>query len=300
MYCTGPGIDNKLRSASGAGVSYFLADHLGSTNGLVDASGALTASNSYDSFGNPSNPNFPTRYQFTGREYDNFTGLQYSRARYYDPKIGRFISEDPIGFNGGDVSLYGYVLNSPVRFNDPTGLQRQDRDRPGDMYPGMREPYNPNRPGRSSLSEDMRALACAADGYNPWITLEVGGGLQFGPFGGSDAIVLGFNPLTSEIAGQTKLMSGNGAALGLLGTAGMQIGLSLGPASSSVSPSPAGEVFGDGAAFGGGSGSLGYDGSFGIGVGFGPVLGGGAAGGLRVGEVSPLFSFGRSSCSCRR
>jgi len=70
-------------------------------NGLTNSGGTLTASNSYDSFGNPTNANFTTRFQFTGREFDSTTGLQYSRARFYAPKIGRFSSEDPIGFNGG-------------------------------------------------------------------------------------------------------------------------------------------------------------------------------------------------------
>lgn len=122
-YLNGPGIDNKLRQTNGSTTSYFLADHLGSTNGLTNASGSMTASNSYDSFGNPSNASFPTRYQFTGREFDNFSGLQYSRARFYDPNIGRFISEDPIGFAGGDVNLYGYVTNQPLWYRDPLGLQ---------------------------------------------------------------------------------------------------------------------------------------------------------------------------------
>ena len=84
----------------------FVADHLGSTNGLTDGTGALTASTSYDSFGNPTG-SLPTRYQFTGREYDADAGLQYSRARWYDPNLGRFISEDAIGFGGGDINLYG-------------------------------------------------------------------------------------------------------------------------------------------------------------------------------------------------
>jgi YD repeat-containing protein len=57
-YLNGPGIDNKLRTTTGSTASYFLADHLGSTNGLADFSGALIASNSYDSFGNPSNSSF--------------------------------------------------------------------------------------------------------------------------------------------------------------------------------------------------------------------------------------------------
>ena len=48
-------------------------------------------------------------------------GLYYMRARYYDAKVGRFISEDPIGFGGGDVNLFAYVGNNPVNFSDPEG-----------------------------------------------------------------------------------------------------------------------------------------------------------------------------------
>ena len=76
-YLNGLGIDNKLRMQTGSSVSYFLTDHLGSTNGLANSSGSVTSSTSYNSFGNASNTSFPTRYQFTGREFDSFTGLHY-------------------------------------------------------------------------------------------------------------------------------------------------------------------------------------------------------------------------------
>ena len=62
------------------------------------------------------------RFKFTGRELD-FTGLYYYRARYYDPRTGRFISEDPAGFRAGDTNLSRYVANSPTNAIDPTGLQ---------------------------------------------------------------------------------------------------------------------------------------------------------------------------------
>lgn len=120
-YLNGAGIDNKLRVQTGGDVKYFLTDHLGSTNGLADSSGNLTASTNYDAFGNASNANFPTRYQFTGREFDSFTGLHYYRARFYDANLGRFISEDPIGFASGDVNLFGYVKNNAVNRKDPLG-----------------------------------------------------------------------------------------------------------------------------------------------------------------------------------
>ncbi len=61
-------------------------------------------------------------YGYTGREYDKETGLQYNRARYYDPKLGRWISQDPIGFGGGDANLYRYVGNSPTNATDPSGF----------------------------------------------------------------------------------------------------------------------------------------------------------------------------------
>ncbi len=51
----------------------------------------------------------------------NYDSMAYYRARYYDPSIGRFISEDPIGFNGG-INFYRYVYDNPVNFTDPHGL----------------------------------------------------------------------------------------------------------------------------------------------------------------------------------
>src|SRR5260221_420219 len=47
--------------------------------------------------------------------------LFYYRARYYDPAIGRFISEDPMGFDAGDVNFYAYAANNPINHNDPSG-----------------------------------------------------------------------------------------------------------------------------------------------------------------------------------
>jgi RHS repeat-associated protein len=64
----------------------------------------------------------PLRFQ--GQYFDHETGLHYNRHRYYDPKIGRFLSKDPIGLMGG-FNLYSYAPN-PVTWVDPRGLQGID------------------------------------------------------------------------------------------------------------------------------------------------------------------------------
>ncbi|MBP9202147.1 MAG: RHS repeat-associated core domain-containing protein, partial [Gemmatimonadales bacterium] len=61
------------------------------------------------------------RYRFAGREYDSESGLYYMRARYYDPTLGRWISEDPIGIAGG-ANLFVYAGSDPVNITDPSGL----------------------------------------------------------------------------------------------------------------------------------------------------------------------------------
>ncbi len=127
-YLNGPGVDNLLRQTSVAtGALYFAQDHLGSTVTLTNASGSVVERSQYEAFGQSSGSSL-TRYGFTGREHDDLTGLMYYRARWYDPQQGRFISEDPIGFAGGDANLYGYVWQSPLGRTDPMGLDGWGND----------------------------------------------------------------------------------------------------------------------------------------------------------------------------
>lgn len=79
----------------------------------------------YDTFGNmaiATDGNIRLPYAYTGREYDQETGMYFYQTRYYDPKVGRFVTKDPIGFSGGGVNLYGYVQGNPVNWIDPDGL----------------------------------------------------------------------------------------------------------------------------------------------------------------------------------
>ncbi|MCZ2074442.1 MAG: hypothetical protein LC130_05505 [Bryobacterales bacterium] len=64
--------------------------------------------------------------KFTGRYFDTETGLQWNLNRWYDAKTGRWLSQDPIGFEGGDGNLYRYVGNDPGNGVDPSGLDYRD------------------------------------------------------------------------------------------------------------------------------------------------------------------------------
>ncbi len=100
-----------------------IAGALGSTLALADSSGALDTTYSYEPFGNTTiSVSSGNPYQFTGRENDD-TGLYYYRARYYSPTFQRFVSQDPIGFGGGDINIYAYVQNQPTILTDPRGKQ---------------------------------------------------------------------------------------------------------------------------------------------------------------------------------
>jgi len=90
---------------------------------LVNSNDQVVNTYQYDPFGciEQANESVSQPLRFTGREYEPETGLYYYRARYYDPELGRFLSEDPIGLAGG-INLYAYVGNDPVNARDPYGL----------------------------------------------------------------------------------------------------------------------------------------------------------------------------------
>jgi RHS repeat-associated protein len=119
-------IDEPLaRVKSDGTVRYYHHDGIGSVVDLTDESGAIKTQYSYDPFGSValSGESKDSPFQFTGRENDG-TGLYYYRARYYDPELQRFISEDPIGLRGG-INKFAYVGNNPLSFRDPYGLITQ-------------------------------------------------------------------------------------------------------------------------------------------------------------------------------
>jgi RHS repeat-associated protein len=117
-------IDEPLaRIKSDGTVRYYHADAQGSIIDLTDGSGNVKTTYTCDPFGNVtiSGETSDNPFQYTGRENDG-TGLYYYRARYYSPEMHRFISEDPIGFEGGDINFYVYIANNPVNYVDLLGL----------------------------------------------------------------------------------------------------------------------------------------------------------------------------------
>jgi RHS repeat-associated protein len=126
-YLHGPGVDQVLAQDDllrSNGLLWLLPDILGSTRDAVNGVGQVKNHIVYDAFGqvlSQTNLGYSSRYLFTGREYDAETGLYYYRSRYYDPRTGRFISEDRIRFDAGDPNLYRYVKNKPSYLKDPSG-----------------------------------------------------------------------------------------------------------------------------------------------------------------------------------
>ena len=120
---------------------YFLNDHLGSVDVVLDEEGNVVERADYLPYGNDrlrikENETPETDYKFTGKELDDETGLYYYGARYYDSVIGRFISTDPLLFridqmpqeernvvlsNPQNLNLYTYALNNPVKYVDENG-----------------------------------------------------------------------------------------------------------------------------------------------------------------------------------
>jgi RHS repeat-associated protein len=82
-------------------------------------------------------------FRFQGQQFDEETGLHYNRFRYYDPVVGRFVSQDPIGLSGG-LNTSSYAPN-PLGWVDPLGLQKKKKcPCPDECPPGTMDPNKIN------------------------------------------------------------------------------------------------------------------------------------------------------------
>ncbi|WP_205626115.1 RHS repeat-associated core domain-containing protein, partial [Photobacterium aquae] len=116
-------------------IYYYQLDHLGTPLALTDQHGDIAWQADYSTEGVASltieRITNPLRFQ--GQYYDVESGLHYNRFRYYDPTVGRFIHQDPIGLLGG-INPYQYAPN-PVQWVDPLGLSCKEGDLLGELDP---------------------------------------------------------------------------------------------------------------------------------------------------------------------
>ena len=150
-YVFGGEVDEPLAASRGTSTEFYQADGLGSITSLSTTAGAMSDSFVYDSFGNvtSSTGSFAQPFRYTGREWDAETGLYYYRARYYDPAIGRFLSEDPIR---SGINFYTYVINNPATFVDPLGLRNCTKTPLGVVC------YPDGRPGTTNFDPKLPQL----------------------------------------------------------------------------------------------------------------------------------------------
>ena len=117
---------DRCSQTSGGTVSWYLADHLGTVSDLINNSGAIIDHVDFSAFGTVLDESSPTNGDrmigFAALERDTVTGLNLAVEREENPGTGRWDSQDPLGFGGGEDNLYGYVANSPTDCEDTSGL----------------------------------------------------------------------------------------------------------------------------------------------------------------------------------
>ncbi len=149
------------------GIEYkIISDHLGSVRLVVNASnGNVVQRMDYDTWGkvlNDTNPGFQP-FGFAGGIYDQDTKLVKFGARDYDPETGRWISKDPIKFDGG-INLYAYADNDPVNRIDPNGLTSFPTESPGAVTSGFGSRIDPFT-GSSSFHSGVDFSQRGTSGY---------------------------------------------------------------------------------------------------------------------------------------
>jgi RHS repeat-associated protein len=139
--------DVPIGTISSGMIHSSIADHLGTPVKQINSSGTVVEAVTYGPFGEvlSQTGTLNTKHGYTGHEYDTDTGLNYMNARYYDPTIGRFLSQDPshvqlgsqyfedlIGIKRDQIlrdpqqlNSYGYVRNNPINVIDSTGKYGQ-------------------------------------------------------------------------------------------------------------------------------------------------------------------------------
>ncbi|HKV50523.1 MAG TPA: RHS repeat-associated core domain-containing protein, partial [Gemmatimonadaceae bacterium] len=208
-----PGVDKPHSVKEVSGTYYYLSG-VGTPGvvAVIDSTGKIKNRYRYNPWGGleDSLETVSNVLKFAGREYDPETHLYYNRARYYDPQLARFLSEDPIGQSGG-VNQYAYAANNPVTNTDPSGECVPAGQH--DAYHTCGAPQADGTPGRGSggssptqawhcLSTDVNLCMASAVNYLEGISSS----LDPSYWEGGDAsdfldVALGCRPLAVEVIG---------------------------------------------------------------------------------------------------
>jgi RHS repeat-associated protein len=154
-------LDERFARTTSAGTDSYLTEELNSTLALAGESGAPATEYTYGPFGaaTATGATSTNPYQYTGRENDN-NGLQYNRARYYTPSIGRFVSQDPLGMMGSGINLYQYAAGDPLNFTDPLGLSISGNGYNGGVGPCLNKKGKTKSDGGRGIFEAPEECRC--------------------------------------------------------------------------------------------------------------------------------------------
>ncbi len=124
-YVHGTSLDEVLLEIDDSNdVTYLHHDRIGSIIATTNDTGSVIDTYAYSPWGECGDMS-GTTFGFQGQRFDHETGLYFMKARHYDPKIGRFLQPDPIGYGDG-LNMYQFGYNNPNSFSDPLGLGGAD------------------------------------------------------------------------------------------------------------------------------------------------------------------------------
>jgi RHS repeat-associated protein len=210
-------------------IQMYHCNHLGTPIALINTQGMIDWAVELDPWGNvlnefnPNNIDQPIRMQ--GQQIDRESGLFYNRHRYYDPAMGRYITQDPIGLAGG-ANLYSYVGGRPLLFTDRLGLAKDGAPLNAENCQSLRKiiayekangkwktlwRYNPVNFSDYSVSLDAAYQSTGGQVSIDWMMRSGVFGLTANLITGTAAYILG-KELNNSIHGNNPLLNINGEA----------------------------------------------------------------------------------------
>jgi len=225
--------------------SFPFCNHLGTPLALLNQQGEADWQAEFDPWGNQVDGRNPKKlYQpirMQGQHYDEETGLHYNRHRYYDPMLGRYITQDPIGLRGG-MNLYQYPLD-PILHSDPLGLMEFGK--------WVGSAVNAASEGNMSYEQAAAAIGAASGPYYkpPSGSISLDAGISLDAFSGG-SVVLGITVGTNDKASGNKDICAYYAQCDHSG-AGLAMGVAASLSASEAGVSP-GQTDSKGAMMGGG------------------------------------------------